>query len=146
MAKQTTVRKQPRILHDVDGIVLLISRPYICAAGHWFLGHDPQILDQFVYVSQIPFVLSHKSGLTMGFLSMVRSLISKGKSISTVEGVLKRSRKDMYYRKLLCASVNPNIQFLLFEDTIAGKINPGGELLLSSLLNVFWKNEVFYRR
>jgi hypothetical protein len=27
-----------------------------------------------------------------------------------------------------------------------GKINPGGELLLSSFLNVFWKNEVFYRR
>ena len=77
---------------------------------------------------------------------MVRSLISKGKSISTVEGVLKGSRKDIYYRKLLCASVNPNIKFLSFEDTIAGKINPGGELLLSSFLNVFWKNEVFYRR
>jgi hypothetical protein len=36
---------QPRLLHDVDGIVLLISRTYICATGHRFLSHDPQVLD-----------------------------------------------------------------------------------------------------
>ena len=31
---------QPRLLHDVDGIVLLVSRTYICATGHRFLSHD----------------------------------------------------------------------------------------------------------
>ena len=137
---------QPRLLHDVDSIVLLVSRTYVCATGHRFLSHDPQVLERFSCASQIPFALSHKAGLTMRCLSVVRTLIAKGKSITTIEAVLKDSRKEAYYRKLLCASVNPNMNFLPFEKTITGKLKAGSELLLSSFLSVFWKNEIFYRR
>lgn len=137
---------RPRIIHDVDRIVLLVSRRYMCASGHRFLSHDPQILERFPCASQIPFVLSHKSGLTMRCMSMVISLIAKGKKISTIESVLKQSRKETYYRKLLCASVNPGIGFATFEEAFTGKMIPGRELLLSSFLVVFWRNEIFYRR
>lgn len=138
---------RPRIIHDIDGIVLLVSRTYMCASGHRFLSHDPQILEQFPCASQIPFVLSHKSGLTMRCVSMVLSLIAKGKKISTIESVLHQSRKENFFRKLLCASVNQNMHgFATFEETVAGKIRPGRELLLSCFLAVFWRNEIFYRQ
>ena len=55
----------PRLIHGIDGIVLLASRMYVCSSGHRFLSHDERILSRFPSQAQIPFLLSHRSGLTM---------------------------------------------------------------------------------
>ena len=37
----------PRLIHGIDGIVLLASRMYVCSLGHRFLSHDERILSRF---------------------------------------------------------------------------------------------------
>ena len=141
----------PRLIHGIDGIVLLASRMYVCGLGHRFLSHDERILSRFPSQAQIPFLLSHKSGLTMQCVSLVVSLIGEGKKISSVENALRETRRETFYRSVLCSvkltnKIAKSTSILKFENSINGMVCPGRKILLSVFLQNFWKHEVYYRR
>ena len=48
---------QPRVLHDMHNIVLLVSAVYMCDNGHKLLAHDASVLKRFPTHRVIPFVL-----------------------------------------------------------------------------------------
>ena len=92
----------PRVIHGVDGIVLLVSRVYVCNSGHRCISHDERILLAFPSSAHLPLMLTHRSGLTSRCLSLVISLIEEGKRISAIEDALREMRKDVFYRNCLC--------------------------------------------
>lgn len=48
---------QPRLLHDVDDVVLLVSAVYACSEGHKILAHDERIVSMLPR-EMVPFVHS----------------------------------------------------------------------------------------
>ncbi|CAB3984751.1 Hypothetical predicted protein [Paramuricea clavata] len=141
----------PRLVHGIDGVVLLVSRVYLCSSGHRYLSHDERLLGRLPSQNHIPFILSHRSGLTIQCLSLVVSLISKGNKISTVEDALRETRRETFYHKVLCSfelsgKTETNSNIFKFENSINGRLCPGSKILLSSFLQNFWKYEVYYRK
>ena len=141
----------PRLIHGIDGVVLLVSRIYVCGSGHRFLSHDERILSRFLSQDHIPFLLSHRSGLTMQCVSLVVSLIGEGKKISSVENALRETRRETFYRNVLCSveliqKIAKSSNVLKFENSINGRVCPGSKILLLLFLQNFWKHELYYRK
>ena len=140
----------PRVIHAIDGIVLLVSRNYVCKSGHRYLSHDERILDRLPSSAHLPFILTHRSGLTMQCLSLVVSLIGEGEKISSVEHALQETRRETYYRNILCSvelqKNRENTILPKFEQSLNYMLYPGSKLLLSSFLQYFWKHELYYRQ
>ena len=55
---------QPRALHDMHNVVLLVSAVYACDSGHRLLAHDESVLNRFPTYRLIPFILLLKTGFT----------------------------------------------------------------------------------
>lgn len=79
-------RHMPRRIYGLAGIVLLISRVYTCRAGHEINGHDPAILIKCY--GRIPFLLSHKTGVTRELIEMFVSMVRNGLSFAQVHDIL----------------------------------------------------------
>ena len=78
-------RDMPRKIYGRDGVVLLVSRVYVCPQGHEITAHDSRILVHLPTDRNNPFILSHKSGVTMGFMNEVNSLARSGMNFSEIE-------------------------------------------------------------
>ena len=78
----------PRQIFGISGRVLLISRVYSCSAGHEISGHDPVILALIKSHGRIPFLLSHKTGVTRQLLEMFVSMVRNGLSFSQIYDIL----------------------------------------------------------
>ena len=63
-------RDAPRKLYGRDNVVLLVSCVYVCPQGHELPAHHPRIR-QHLTDKCIPFVLSHKGGVAIGFMDQV---------------------------------------------------------------------------
>ena len=83
---------QPRLLHDIDSMVVLISCQYVCPNNHHYLTTDPRILE-VMKSEDIPFVLLHKSGFVKSFVHRVIGLISEGMTIAAVERFITEQRR-----------------------------------------------------
>ena len=57
---------QPKVLHDIDSVVILVSCQYRCVNDHIFLTTDPRVLELF-FTENIPFILLHRSGFMKSF-------------------------------------------------------------------------------
>lgn len=83
------VSSQPRILKDIDGIVLLIGINYICDNNHRILSYDSCILSLFPEHFAIPFALAHRSGFTKRLLDLILAHVEQGldfsKTVKTIE-------------------------------------------------------------
>ena len=77
-------RLMPRQIYGLSGRVLLISRVYSCSVGHEISGHDPAILAMIKSQGRIPFLLSHKTGVTRELLEMFVSMVRNGLSFSQI--------------------------------------------------------------
>ena len=75
---------QPRLLHDIDSIVILISCQDKCTNNHYFLTTDPRVL-KLIPEADVPFILLHKTGFMKSFCRKVVGLIGESTSISAVE-------------------------------------------------------------
>lgn len=145
-------RSMPRVIHAIDGIVLLISRAYVCNSGHRYISHDERILQRLPSSAHLPFVISHRSGLTAQCLTLVVSLINEGGKISSVEHALRETRRETFHRNILCSVELQRMQGKFttnipkFEQSWIGKLYPGSKLLLSSFLQLFWRYELYYRQ
>ena len=84
---------EPRILHDIDHTILLVSAVWFCDNGHQISSIDSRVL-QVVKVKTgfQPFILLHKTGFTSAFITTVIELIQEGNSFSSVERIVKRKR------------------------------------------------------
>lgn len=81
-------RQMPRQIFGISGRVLLISRVYSCSAGHEISGHDPALLALIKNHGTIPFLLSHKTGVTRQLLEMFVSMVRNGLSFSQIYDIL----------------------------------------------------------
>ena len=90
--------RQPRMLHTLDNIVLLISSVYKCDKGHECLSHDARILALFPPEIEIPFVLLHRTGFTTEFVEMCSSFVRYGMNFYNMESVIIESRWRTYAR------------------------------------------------
>ena len=61
---------------------------YRCSAGHELSGHDPAILAMINSQGRIPFLLSHKTGVTRELLDMIVSMVRNGLSFSQINDIL----------------------------------------------------------
>lgn len=81
-------RHTPRKMYGLFGKVLLLSRVYCCSAGHEINGHDPIILAMITSRVRIPFLLSHKSGVTKELLDLFVSMVRNGLSFSQIHDIM----------------------------------------------------------
>jgi hypothetical protein len=85
---------QPRILHDVDYTILLVSALWCCDEGHSISSTDSRILQFVVQKTGFrPFILLHKTGFTSTFVTTVIELIHEGNSFSGIERIITRKRQ-----------------------------------------------------
>ena len=82
---------QPRVLHDIDSVVILVACQYRCTNDHTFLTTDPRVLE-LISTENIPFILLHRSGFMKSFCRKVIGLI-EAMSISAVEPYIKEQRR-----------------------------------------------------
>lgn len=81
-------RHTPRKMYGLFGKVLLLSRVYCCSAGHEINGHDPIILAMITSRVGIPYLLSHKSGVTKELLDLFVSMVRNGLSFSQIHDIM----------------------------------------------------------
>ena len=84
---------QPRVLHDLESIVMLIANNYRCSNGHNTLSYDPRILS-LIPSDTVPFLLSHKSGYTNQLMKIVLGLTEQGNDFSKIVIFIRRSRMN----------------------------------------------------
>ena len=84
----------PRLLHDLNHMVLLLPAVYGCDNGHEILSTDPCILKQFPEEEFIPFILFHRSGVTREFARTIIALCIEGLSFTAAERFAKTRRSE----------------------------------------------------
>ena len=81
-------RLMPRQITGISGRFLLISRVYSCSAGHEINGHDPSVLAMIGSTRRIPFILSHRTGVTRELLDMFVSMVRNGLSFAQIHEIV----------------------------------------------------------
>ena len=90
--------REPRKLHSMGNIVILVSAVYICDNNHRLLSHDAVIIDCFPIKAVIPFVLLHKTGFLRDFVETCTSLIRTGVNFYGIETPIIERRMATYAR------------------------------------------------
>ena len=91
---------QPRLLHDVDECVLLVSAAvYVCTEQHKILAHDERVLKILPNKVTLPFILLHQTGFTKRFVELCQSLCQTGMNFHSLEGVIGNMRWKKYKEK-----------------------------------------------
>ena len=86
----------PRLLHDVNVNVLLISRVYQCNNGHEVYAHHPALIANFELNNYVPFYLWHSTRFTKNLMDYVDQLISSGVPLQECERNLLESRVRLF--------------------------------------------------
>ena len=102
-------RNVPRLLFARNGITYLVSRVYRCCNGHEIVAHDNSILRSFPSKEQLPFLLSHISGITRDFYNDIVLYSSTGMKIEQIEGLIAQQhlqyfeeRREMFDKEVKC--------------------------------------------
>ncbi len=75
----------PRIVHDIDHMVLVVPAVYACPYGHEVLATDPRLLFCLPEQEYVPFILFHRSGVMRDFARTVITLTVQGLSFNAIE-------------------------------------------------------------
>ena len=146
--------RQPRILHSMDDMVYLVSSIHSCANGHRTLSHDERILTSLPKWIVIPFILFHKSGVTLDLLNSCNAMCKQGVNMHTVESIVADrrwiffcQRKEKYhYAVQEYQSHHPLDEVPDFPDfeTLGMNHLPSNDLICRCFLTDFLENERFY--
>lgn len=146
--------KNPRVIHDVENIVLLVSAVYVCGSGHKLVAHHNWILDMLPSKTGVPFLLLHRTGFTRRFVNIVDSFCQTGMNFYSLEAAISHARwqrfeeqKQIYldtYRKATKDS-NAVLEFPSFKDT-GGKCLPSDDLLRECFIANFLISEDLYKK
>ena len=82
---------QPRVLHDIDSVVIVVACQYRCTNGHTFLTTDPRVLE-LISTENIPFILLLIE-VDLWSPSVGKSLVGEAMSTSAVEWYIKEQRR-----------------------------------------------------
>jgi hypothetical protein len=142
--------KQPRIIHGVDRIVLLVCAVYVCDNRHKIVSCDEIVLKMFPFKTIIPFYLLHRTGMTRDLLDTLVSLCKRGVNFYSMESyIMERrwktyaSQQDMHqlHNTLLSCNSLP----VDFTDTELSK-GPSNDILSKCFLGEFFEHEQLYLR
>jgi len=83
-------RNNPRMIYDIEGPLLLVSKVYKCTNGHDIPSSccSDAIMD--FYPGHMLFLLSHRSGITVRLLQEIDEMLDHGVAISTVEEIIRK--------------------------------------------------------
>ena len=90
---------QPRLIHEVDNVVLLVSAVYTCENRHKLLAHDEHILSKFPSRHMIPFLLVSRTGFTTQLVHTCNTLCRRGMNFYNIETFLIERRWLAYTRQ-----------------------------------------------
>ena len=150
----STQYRQPRLIHDIKDVVLLISAVYMCEDRHKTLAHDPRVLG-VLPKTMIPFFLLYRSGFSCDLVDLVMSICPSGMNFHSLEAAIKKIRWENYLRrkgtyesivKHHMNSINSEHackSFFDFKQTRMGLL-PTDDAISNCFLSKFLKDETFY--
>lgn len=140
----------PRVLHDLNHMVLLVPAVYGCDNGHEVMSTDPCILKQFSEEEFIPFILFHRSGVMREFARTIIALCIEGLSFSAAERFTKTQRREFIASLQLKVNsiAGGNIQPLQTLQSISHlyQPHPSNDLMTNCFLQNFVENKCIYFR
>lgn len=94
----STYSRQPRLIHDVKDVVLLVCAVYMCEDRHKILAHDPRVLSM-LHSTMIPFFLLHRSGFSCDLVDLIMAICPNGMNFHSLEAAIKKIRWENYLRR-----------------------------------------------
>lgn len=146
-------RHLPRLLHDIDKNVLLVSCLYTCKCKHEILSTDPRILQQLPEQEYIPFILFHRSAVMRSFARSIIHLVIEGMSMSSVEHFIKIRRietmmsLDAQVKYILALHGTENSQSSILDNNALDHLYkpfPSNDLVLKCFVKDFFENKEYY--
>ena len=96
------VWRQPRLIYDLSGNVVLISRSYICQTQFRcrFRSTDDIILQQIPAHFHIPFVLSYRSGVSEELMNYLYCQIGTGVTFNEISNMISELNSAEYLTQM----------------------------------------------
>ena len=142
----------PRLLHDLNHVVLLVSVIYNCPVGHQLIGTDPRILSHIPEQEFIPFILFHKYGVMRAFARWIIAQTVQGISLRSTELLIKSLRNQ--YIESLQMQLECTLPFIRCEGQTSIKESesvsykylpiPSNDILHDCFVNNFIENHKLY--
>ena len=140
--------RQPRTLHGIDNIVILVSAVYLCDNRHKLLANDELILERFPSSTMIPFILLHRTGFTRGVVDMCMSLCRRGINFYNLESIILERRWESFTRQQELIQIHGTIstQSVSTNDfwSCSMSKSPSNDVLSKCFLAEFLKYEKLY--
>ena len=146
--------RQPRVIHDVKDVILLVSAVYMCEDRHKTLANDPRIL-KMLPKTMIPFIMLHRSGFSQDMIDLIMSFCHRGMNFYSIEAAIKDIRlKNYFRRKCMYESLVEHYrksntieqeykEFFDFKHTRMGLL-PTDDSIKNCFLAKFLEDESFY--
>ena len=138
--------KQPRTIHGIDDIVLLVSAVYTCEKRHKTLAHDEIVLKQLPE-PMIPFCLLHKTGFTKELVDLCVALCRQGINFYSMESLILEKRWECFAKKQELLAVNKQTQASCsYTEFLASSMSqsPSNDVLSKCFLTRFLQHEELY--
>lgn len=147
---------QPRLLHDIRYMILLVSAIYKCSHEHIIYATDASLLKVIPSI-HIPFILLHRSGFTRGFVQHVVSLAQEGLSMEAISRHIQSARQhfmaDTIHQLMTDYTILTNKELSSFqiesltESHVAHLIThpfPTNDIITRCFIITFEENKTFY--
>ena len=145
---------QPRLLHDMHHIILLVGAIYKCCKGHYLHSTDPRILRKIDQI-YLPFHLLHHTGFTRRFLNEVVHLAHEGLPINAIARHVTELREKYGVEQVIklikdcCAYTQEDISEadILDNQKLISSIlqpYPTNDIIARCVIIEFQKNEAMY--
>lgn len=142
----STPNKMPRTIYGLHSPVLLISAVIVCDSGHRTLSHDERVLQLIPAGTLIPFILLHRTGLTLECAETIMTLCSQGINFYSIETILCNQYWDehskhalVYYDSIKSSKISDSPPFPQFEFH-----SPSNDLMRKCFITHFLNNEDMY--
>lgn len=141
--------KQPRIVHDINHVIFLVSAIYQCSEGpqHTLYSTDSQILEQLNSI-WIPFNLLHRTGFTRSFVNSVINLVVEGLPLQAIECHIPSQREQ--HAKEVEMKFNSTFNDITMTGMLSKILNlifkpiPGNDLIARCFMIRFQQDEHKY--
>ena len=147
---------QPRLLHDIHYVVLLVEAVYKChQCNHHVYSTDPRVL-QKIEMPRMPFFLLHRRGFTRTFVDYIINLAHEGLAIQSIARHIQAMRETYVNNKIFCIAKDcKHLQNELSQQqidfiansvyvTAVSKPYPSNDLIARCIIIDFQQNEAIY--
>lgn len=146
----SSAAKQPRVLHGIERVVLLVSVVYCCENRHMIRAHDEIVLQLFPSQAMIPFLLLHRTGFTRELVDTCTAFCRRGINFYNMESLIVERRWESYARQqdLLEIHGKMSSQSLNIDDFWSSSVSksPSNDVLAKCFLAGFLQYEQHYMR